>query len=112
MTDELDGRRLPRAARILLLVAWSALVWELLTGTRVKPEPWFWFMPYVYNLSHAVLFGVEALLVAWAMASARRSGARGWTRSGARMPSGRPLPVPAPRASPPPARAPGRQAGR
>ena len=53
----------PRPAAWLLVALWTALVFELMTGERVRPEPWYWFMPYLYNLSHAVLFGLQAALL-------------------------------------------------
>lgn len=58
---------IPRPFVILLLVAWTVLVWQLLTNPRVSTEPWFPWMPYVRNFGHAVLFGVQALLIGLAL---------------------------------------------
>ncbi len=64
---------LPQPAAWLLFGLWTWLVFELVAGGRVKPEPWYWFMPYLYNLAHAVLFGFEAALLDRAV---RRPGER------------------------------------
>ncbi len=53
----------PGAVATLLLVGWTVLVWSLLTRTPTGTEPWFPWMPYVNELGHAVLFGVEAVLL-------------------------------------------------
>ena len=66
-TPEARPGIIPRPFVILLLVAWTILVWELLTGTRVSTEPWYPWMPYVRNFAHAVLFGVQALLIGLAL---------------------------------------------
>jgi len=52
-----------RTLALLLAVGWAALVWTLLTSTKVKVGPWYPWMPWVWNLGHAPLFGVQAALI-------------------------------------------------
>jgi VanZ family protein len=54
---------LGRPLTALLLVVWSTLVWWALTSTRVGTGPLFPGSAFVFNLGHAGLFGLQALLL-------------------------------------------------
>ncbi|MGQ0553181.1 MAG: VanZ family protein [Planctomycetota bacterium] len=62
----LNRVRLPssRLWLVLLLVAWSLLVWWLLTGARIRIAGTRWWGPWLTNFGHAPLFGVQAALLA------------------------------------------------
>lgn len=62
---------LTRAVVLALLAAWTAGIFWLLTTPRVSTAPRFWGRAYAFNLGHAVLFGVEALLVGAALRPGR-----------------------------------------
>lgn len=52
-----------RLLLLLLALAWGALIWELCTSARVSSGRWYWFMPWLFNLAHAPLFGLLAALL-------------------------------------------------
>ena len=54
---------LGRPLTALLLVTWSASIWWVLTTTRVGTEPLFPGSAFVFNVGHAGLFGLQALLI-------------------------------------------------
>ena len=54
---------LGRPLTALLLIAWSASIWWVLTTTRVSGGPLFPGSAFVFNLGHAGLFGLQALLI-------------------------------------------------
>jgi VanZ family protein len=67
--------RVPRALAAALAALWGAFVWWLSSGP--PPEvPLRWRFAYVFNLAHAPLFAVLALLVALALP--RDPGANRW----------------------------------
>ena len=53
-----------RPLALLLLVAWSGLIWWLMTRTQVTVGDRWWWGPWARNLLHAPLFGVHAALAA------------------------------------------------
>jgi VanZ family protein len=76
--------RVPRAVGAALAVGWGAFVWWLSSGP--PPEvPLAWRFAFVFNLAHAPLFGILALLAALALP---RRGARGWPVLSARARAG------------------------
>jgi hypothetical protein len=52
-----------RTLALLLAVGWGVLVWTMLTSIKVAVGPWYPWMPWVWNLGHAPLFGVQAALI-------------------------------------------------
>jgi len=68
--------RAPRPLGALAAAAWAALIWYLSAGPppKVPATPAFSF---VFNLAHAPMFGVLALLAALALP---RAAPRGWPR--------------------------------
>jgi VanZ family protein len=62
-----DRVRLARTVAVVLLVVWTVVIWQLLTSPRVGTRAWYPWMPYVRNFAHAVLFGVQALLIGWSL---------------------------------------------
>lgn len=52
-----------RLVSALLVLAWSAGIYAALTTTRLGSGSWFPGSRYVFNLGHAGLFAVEALLL-------------------------------------------------
>ncbi|GJM21495.1 MAG: hypothetical protein DHS20C15_14100 [Planctomycetota bacterium] len=59
--------RLPRAPAVLLLAGWSTLLWWGLLGDKVASGVQFFGASYVFNLAHAGLFGIEALLLGFVL---------------------------------------------
>jgi len=53
-----------RPIALLLLVAWSGLIWWLMTRAKVTVAERWWWGPWLRNLIHAPLFGVHAALAA------------------------------------------------
>jgi hypothetical protein len=78
-------RSLGRPLATLLLVLWSALLWWLLTSTRVTSGVLFPGSVWFFNLGHAGVFGIHALLVALVL---RAEGTEDWLAhdSGGRAP--------------------------
>ena len=63
---------MPPASRLRLLAALAALAWgllilELCTTTKVKTGTWFLLAPWLFNLSHAPLFGTLAAFLGLAL---------------------------------------------
>jgi len=67
-----------RATGLALLLVWSGAVWWGLTTTRVSEVPLFPASGFVFNVAHAVIFGVEALLVGHVLQPAARPGQGRW----------------------------------
>jgi hypothetical protein len=63
---------------LVLLLLWSGAIWWGLTTTRVSDTAWFPGSGLVFNLGHAVLFGVEALLLGWVLHPEERPGHGRW----------------------------------
>jgi hypothetical protein len=63
-----------RTLALLLAAGWAVLVWTMLTSTRVSVGPWYPWMPWVWNLGHAPLFGVQAALIGLALRPGRVPG--------------------------------------
>jgi VanZ family protein len=61
-----------------VLLAWSAAIWWALTSTRLTDGPLFPGASFVFNVGHAVIFAVEALLIAWVLQPAARPGHGRW----------------------------------
>ena len=63
--------------RLGVLVAWSAVIWWALTSTRSESGPLFPGSSFVFNLGHAFIFALEALLWGWVLRPAGRLGQAG-----------------------------------
>ena len=48
---------------LVLLMAWSLALWVLLLNPRVGRAAVFPGAAYLFNLAHAIVFGIEALLI-------------------------------------------------
>lgn len=59
---------------LTLAVAWGLLTWVLLTSPKVQVGTWYPWMPWVWNLAHAPLFGVQAALIALTLRPGRVPG--------------------------------------
>ncbi len=60
-----------RALLVVLLLAWTGLLWALLTKSSISPPGWIPWRRFVGNFSHAPLFGIQAVLLALAFAPGR-----------------------------------------
>jgi hypothetical protein len=63
-----------RAVALLLLLAWGALIWWLMTRAKVAVGARWWWAPWARNLVHAPLFGGFAALAALALRPGRVPG--------------------------------------
>lgn len=63
---------------LILLLVWSGTIWWALTTTRVGAGPLFPGSSFVFNVGHAVIFAVEALLIAWVWEPGMRPGQGRW----------------------------------
>ena len=61
----------PRAVVTLLCAAGTGFVWMLLTSPRSPIDPFFPGAGVLFNAAHAVLFGVQALLLGLALRPGR-----------------------------------------
>jgi hypothetical protein len=67
-----------RFLELVLLLLWSGVIWWGLTTSRVSDTAWFPGSSLVFNLGHAVIFGVEALLIGRALHPGVRPGHGRW----------------------------------
>ena len=80
-----------RPLGLALLLGWSGTIWWALTTTRMGTGPLFPGSSFVFNVGHAVIFAVEALLIGRVLQPEARPGhgrwliasALAWTYSGA-----------------------------